>query len=319
MNYLITGGAGFVGSYLTEKLISEGHEVDIIDNLSTGIERNLDKVSGNSLLKVHVDSIMNEELLDSLVKKADVVFHLAAAVGVRFVIDNPLKSLEVNVKGTELILRIAHKYDKQILITSTSEIYGKNEDAPFSEDHDRLLGPTTVTRWGYATSKALDEFLALAYHREKNLKLVIVRLFNTVGARQSSRYGMVLPTFVKAALNGETLYVHGDGKQSRCFGNVNDVARALIELTREPKADGEVFNVGSNEEITILELAKLIKSMTGSNSEIKLLPYDKAFSSGFEDMVRRVPDISKINRYIGYKPTYDLNQTIKQVIDHYKE
>ena len=318
MNYLITGGAGFVGSYLTEKLISEGHEVDIIDNLSTGVERNLDKVNGNSLLKIHVDSIMNEELLDSLVKKADVVFHLAAAVGVRFVIDNPLKSLEVNVKGTELILRIAHKYDKQILITSTSEIYGKNENAPFSEDHDRLLGPTTVTRWGYATSKALDEFLALAYHREKNLKLVIVRLFNTVGARQSSRYGMVLPTFVKAALNGETLYVHGDGNQSRCFGNVNDVARALIDLTREPKADGEVFNVGSNEEVTILELAKLIKSMTGSKSEIKLLPYDKAFSSGFEDMIRRVPDISKINRYIGYKPTYDLNQTIKQVIDYYK-
>ena len=282
--------------------------------------KKLEKLINSELSsKILNSSIMNEELLDSLVKKADVVFHLAAAVGVRFVIDNPLKSLEVNVKGTELILRIAHKYDKQILITSTSEIYGKNEDAPFSEDHDRLLGPTTVTRWGYATSKALDEFLALAYHREKNLKLVIVRLFNTVGARQSSRYGMVLPTFVKAALNGETLYVHGDGKQSRCFGNVNDVARALIELTREPKADGEVFNVGSNEEITILELAKLIKSMTGSNSEIKLLPYDKAFSSGFEDMVRRVPDISKINRYIGYKPTYDLNQTIKQVIDHYKE
>jgi len=316
MNYLITGGAGFVGSYLTEKLISEGHTVEIIDNLSTGLERNLNEVKDNALLKVHVDTIMNEELLDSLVKKSDVIFHLAAAVGVRYVIDNPLKSLEINVKGTELILRLAAKYKKQILITSTSEIYGKNEHAPFSEDHDRLLGPTTITRWGYATSKAFDEFLALAYHREKQLPLVIVRLFNTVGPKQSSRYGMVIPTFVKAAINNETIFVHGDGSQSRCFGNVNDVADALINLTREPNADGEVFNVGSNEEITILELANKIKDLTNSSSEIKLLPYNEAFSSGFEDMKRRVPDLRKINKFIGYTPNYNLDQTIKQVMDY---
>lgn len=312
MRYLITGGAGFVGSHLTEALLARGDEVAILDNLSTGAAANLagfeDRVS---LVR---GSVLDPLLVDEHVESVDVVVHLAAAVGVRLIVEKPLRSFITNIKGTENVLEAAHRYRRQVLIASTSEVYGKSLGDPFKEDDDRLIGSNKVSRWGYSTSKSVDEVLAFAYHRERDLPTVIVRLFNTVGPRQTGAYGMVLPNFVRQAISGEDLTVYGDGKQSRCFCHVRDVVRGLIGLLDEPSAEGDVFNVGSTEEITILELAQRVIDIAGSSSTIELIPYSEAYEEGFEDMRRRVPDTSKINQAIGWSPECDLGDIIKELV-----
>ena len=309
--YLVTGGAGFIGSHLTEALCQE-NQVTVLDNLSTGRLDNLDDFGGRVRF-VH-GSVLDALLVDELVAEADVVVHLAASVGVKLIVERPLHSLLTNIKGSETVLEAAHRYRAKVLLASTSEVYGKSRGGAFSEDDDRLLGSNKVSRWGYSTSKAVDEILAFAYHRERGLPTVVVRLFNTVGPRQTGAYGMVLPRLVAQALAGEPLTVHGDGCQSRCFCHVSDVVSALQALLSEPRAEGEVFNVGSTEEVTMLELAQCVVEAAGSSSEIRLIPYEQAYGEGFEDMRRRVPNTARIRDLVGWKPRHGLDQIISEVI-----
>jgi UDP-glucose 4-epimerase len=311
---LITGGAGFIGSHLAEELLHRGEEVYIIDDLSTGHIDNIEHLKPNVRFHYHIDSVHNEPVLAELVDRCDVVYHLAAAVGVKLIVESPVSTIETNVHGTEVVLKLANKKKKKVLITSTSEVYGKSTAFPFREDQDLVLGSTTKGRWSYACSKAIDEFLAVAYWHEKHLPVVIVRLFNTVGPRQTGRYGMVIPNFVQQAISGQPITVYGNGQQSRAFGYVGDVVSALANLAQHPGAVGEVFNVGSTQEITINELAELVKKMTGSTSEIIHIPYDLAYEKGFEDMPRRVPDISKIQRLMGFRPSLDLEGILERII-----
>ena len=319
MRALITGGAGFIGSHLAETLLREGHEVNVIDDLSTGSIDNITHLKGTRGFQYVIDTVTNEPVLAELIDRSDVVFHLAAAVGVKLIVEEPVHTIETNVHGTEVVLKHANKKKKLVFIASTSEVYGKSAAVPFGEDADLVMGATVKHRWAYACSKAIDEFLALAYYKEKKLPVIIVRLFNTVGPRQTGQYGMVLPTFVRQALAGHPLTVFGDGTQSRSFTYVGDVVDALIKLAGEPKAVGQVFNIGTSQEITIRQLAEKVRTMTGSTSEIVLVPYDKAYESGFEDMPRRVPDISKIHRAIGYEPRVGLDDIIARVIDYFQK
>jgi len=319
MRALITGGAGFVGSHLAEALLRDGHHVSVIDNLSTGSIENIAHLKHNPAFSYTIDSVEHEPVLAELIDGCDVVFHLAAAVGVRLIVEEPVRTIETNVHGTEVVLQHANKKKKTVLIASTSEVYGKSTDVPFREDGDLQLGATVKHRWAYACSKAIDEFLALAYWKERKLPVIIVRLFNTVGPRQTGRYGMVLPNFVRQALAGQPITVYGDGTQSRCFGYVGDVVRGLTGLVKEPRAIGQVFNVGNNQEITIRGLAERIKALTGSTSDIVTLPYDEVYETGFEDMARRVPDLSKIRALIGYEPTVQLDRIIEEVVEYTRQ
>ncbi len=319
MKILITGGAGFIGSHLSEKLLDSGHTVAIIDNLSTGSLANISHLISNEKFSFTIDTILNQTTMERLVKDCDQIYHLAAAVGVKYIIDNPLLSLRTNITGTEIVLEMANKYKKKVLITSTSEIYGKSENVPFKEEDDRLLGSTHISRWSYSSAKAIDEFLSLAYYREKKLPVVIVRCFNTVGPRQTGQYGMVIPKFVKNALLDHPITIFGDGEQSRCFADVQDVTDGLIKLMAEKKAEGEIFNIGNTEEVKIKDLAQLIKDMTGSNSRIEFIDYADAYEEGFEDMMRRVPDISKIKEFVGYEPQYNLDKILERVIAYYEK
>ena len=313
---LLTGGAGFVGSHLAEALLDAGHQVIVIDDLSTGSMENIAHLKGRAGFEYVIDSVMNEPLTAELIDRADVVFHLAAAVGVKLIVEAPVRTIETNVHGTEVVLKHAGKKGKLVVIFSTSEVYGKSAAVPFREDADLVLGPTYKHRWAYACSKAIDEFLALAYHRERGLPVIVVRLFNTVGPRQTGRYGMVIPNFVRQALAGEPITVYGDGKQSRSFTDVSDVVGGLVKLVREPRAVGEVFNIGNREEITILALAEKVRAATSSSSPIAFIPYDEAYEAGFEDMPRRVPDLTKINALVGYRPTIGLDEILQRVIAH---
>ncbi|MGE5055925.1 MAG: NAD-dependent epimerase/dehydratase family protein [Acidobacteriota bacterium] len=315
---LITGGAGFVGSHLAEELLQRGDEVFVIDDLSTGRIDNIEPLKRHPKFHYVIDSVHNERVLAEWIDRCDVVYHLAAAVGVKLIVESPVNTIETNVHGTEVVLKVANKKKKRVLITSTSEVYGKSTSVPFREDQDLVLGPTTKGRWSYACSKAIDEFLALAYWHEKRLPVIIVRLFNTVGPRQTGRYGMVIPNFVQQALNNEPITVYGDGEQSRAFGYVGDIVRALADLARHPQAVGEVFNIGNTREITMNALAERIRQMTGSSSEIVHIPYDRAYEQGFEDMPRRVPDISKIQRLTGYQPSVELDEILERVIAHFR-
>jgi UDP-glucose 4-epimerase len=314
MRILITGGAGFIGSHLTEALLAQGHEVFVLDNLSTGSIDNIAHLKGRPGFHYTIDTVFNEPLAAEMVDRADVVFHLAAAVGVKLIVQEPVHTIETNVHGTEVVLRHASKKKKLVFIASTSEVYGKSTMVPFREDADLVLGATTRHRWAYACSKALDEFLALAYWKEKRQPIIIVRFFNTVGPRQTGQYGMVVPTFVRQALSGEAITVFGDGTQSRSFTYVGDVVGALLRLMLEPRAVGQVFNVGNTEEVSIMDLARRVKALTASASSIITIPYDEAYEAGFEDMPRRVPDLSKIEALIGYRPRVGLDEIIRRVV-----
>lgn len=316
MDALITGGAGFIGSHLAEALLARGDTVHVIDDLSTGSIRNIDHLKVNDRFHYVIDTVENVPLMAELVDRADVIFHLAAAVGVRLVVESPVRTIETNLRGTEIVLALASKKKKPVFIASTSEVYGKSEKVPYSEDDDLLIGPPHVGRWAYACSKAIDEFLALAYWRERGVPVIIGRFFNTVGPRQTGRYGMVLPRFVQQALTGNPITVYGDGEQSRCFCYVEDVVQAVIRLMETPEAVGQVFNIGSDEEITINELARRVKAISGSSSEIVHIPYEQAFGEGFEDMRRRVPDLRKIRRTIGYEPRVGIDEIIRRVVEH---
>jgi UDP-glucose 4-epimerase len=319
MRALITGGAGFIGSHLAELLLKQGHRVTVLDDLSTGRLENIQHFSNHPRFACTIDSVTDDAVTGRLVGEADVVFHLAAAVGVRLVVDAPIHTIRTNVHGTETVLRHATRGGQRVLVASTSEVYGKSARLPFREDADLVLGPPDKTRWGYATSKLIDEFLALAYWKEQRLPVTVVRLFNTVGPRQSSRYGMVLPNFVRHALEGTPLVIHGDGTQTRSFTWVGDVVSAMASLVQEPKALGEVFNIGNGAETSVRELARKVKALTASDSPIHYVPYDQVFDASFEDMPRRVPDISKIRGCIGYEPTVDLDEIITRVIDSWAE
>ena len=316
MKALITGGAGFIGSHLSEHLINQGNQVFILDDLSTGNIENILHLKNHPNFHYTIDTVMNVPVTAELVDRSDVIFHLAAAVGVRLIVESPVRTIETNIKGTEIILELAGKKGKQVILTSTSEVYGKSDKVPFSEDDDLVLGPTHKGRWSYACSKAIDEFLALAYWHEKRLPVIVTRLFNTVGPRQTGRYGMVLPTFVRQALLGDAITVFGEGTQSRCFVHVSDVTDALYQLSQTEASLGKIFNIGSDEEISILELAKKIKRLVCSQSRIDFIPYDEAYEEGFEDMPRRVPDISRVQQMINYQPRNNLDQIIQSVIDH---
>ncbi|MFQ5343328.1 MAG: GDP-mannose 4,6-dehydratase [Anaerolineae bacterium] len=319
MRALITGGAGFIGSHLTEALLERDYDVTIIDNLSTGQFQNIAHLTDHPRFHFAIDTITNEVVMDRLVSECDVIFHLAAAVGVELIVRDPVNVIETNILGSHAVLKVANRYRKKVLIASTSEIYGKNNHVPFREDDDRLLGPTTKARWSYSTSKAVDEFLGLAYHKQKELPVVVFRLFNTVGPRQTGRYGMVIPRFVRQTLAGQPLTVYGDGQQSRCFCDVADVVRAIIGLAEEPQAVGQVFNVGSTHEITILDLARKVLQLAGKdpNGQTVLVPYDEAYEEGFEDMRRRVPDTSRIRAVLGWEPGINLDETLQRVIAYY--
>jgi len=317
LRVLITGGAGFIGSHLSDAYVARGDEVFCIDDLSTGSIDNIAHLKGHARFHYSIDTVHNQPVVAELIDQCDVVFHLAAAVGVKLIVESPVRTIETNVKGTEVVLSQANKKKKKVLLASTSEVYGLSNDVPFREDGNLVMGATTKGRWSYACSKAIDEFLALAYWREKKLPTVVVRLFNTVGPRQTGQYGMVIPTFVKQALSGRPLTVFGTGEQTRCFGFVQDVVGALINLMERDEAVGEVFNVGSNEEVTIMELARRVKELTGSKSEIVTVPYDEAYEEGFEDMPRRVPDISKVGALTGFRPTVTLDQILQSVIEYY--
>jgi UDP-glucose 4-epimerase len=315
---LITGGAGFLGSHLAEALIARGDTVYVLDNLSTGSIENIEHLKTDRRFHYAIDSVMNEPVTAELIDRVDVVFHLAAAVGVRLIVESPVNTIETNVHGTEMVLKLANKKKKKVLVASTSEVYGKSEDVPFREDADIVMGPTSKGRWSYACSKAIDEFLALAYHKEKHLPVVIARLFNTVGPRQTGRYGMVVPNFVKQALLGHPITVYGDGEQSRCFTYVTDVVGALLKLADHEGALGQVFNIGNDsEEVSIRALAQRVKERTKSASEIATIPYDKAYESGFEDMPRRVPDLGKIRSLVGYEPKVHLDEILDRVIAYF--
>lgn len=318
MRFLITGGAGFIGSHMSERLLARGDEVHIIDDLSTGSIENIQHLKSNPKFFYHLDTVTNQRLTAELVDLCDIVMHLAAAVGVKLIVESPVRTIETNIRGTEVVLALAEKKRKRVLITSTSEVYGKRDRIPFNEDDDLVMGATNKGRWAYACSKAIDEFLAIAYWKEKKVPTVIARLFNTVGPRQTGRYGMVIPNFVRQALTGQPVTVYGDGSQSRCFTHVSDAIGALIAIAEHPDATGEVYNIGSHNEATILELAERIKKMTGSNSPIELVAYDKAYEEGFEDMMRRVPDLTKIGKLIGYKPSFNLDEILQSVIDFEK-
>jgi len=318
MKILITGGAGFIGSHLAEKLLMEGNQVHIIDNLSTGRLENIEAFKDHPKFSYTIGTILNRELMDKLMTKCDQVYHLAAAVGVKYIIENPLLSLKTNIVGTDNVLELANKYKVKVLITSTSEIYGKSEKVPFGENDDRLLGSTQISRWGYSCSKAIDEFMALAFFREKKLPVVIVRCFNTVGPRQTGQYGMVVPKFIKAALLDHPIVIYGNGKQSRCFADVSDVVDAFLKLMNSKNCEGEVFNVGTTESISIEDLALKVKTMCASKSKIEYMSYEDAFEEGFEDMMHRMPDLSKIKEFIGYEPQYKLDDIITRMIEYYE-
>lgn len=313
MSILITGGAGFIGSHLAEALVESGQDVYIVDDLSTGSVLNIEDLQSHPRFHHFFDTIMNRFLMAELIDRADVIFHLAAAVGVRLIVESPVKTIETNVRGTEIVLELAAKKKKRVIIASSSEVYGKADRIPFREDSDLVLGPTFKGRWSYACSKALDEFLGLAYWKEKQCPTVIVRLFNTVGPRQTGQYGMVLPRFVTQALTGQPITVYGNGEQSRSFTWVGDVVSALLQLAQHPNAVGEIFNIGGTEEVTIKKLAELVIKVTQSNSGLAYIPYDEAYEEGFEDMERRVPSIEKLQRLIGYKPTLSLEDIIDRV------
>ena len=316
MRVLITGGAGFIGSHLADAYLQRGCDVYAVDDLSTGKIENIQHLKKHPQFHYTIDSVHNHPVTAELVDQCDVIFHLAAAVGVKLIVESPVRTIETNVRGTEVVLSLANKKKKKVLIASTSEVYGLSTDVPFREDGNLVMGATTKGRWSYACSKAIDEFLALAYWREKKLPTIVVRLFNTVGPRQTGQYGMVIPTFVKQALAGRPITVFGDGKQSRCFGYVGDVVEALIGLMDHDDAVGNVFNIGSNQEITILDLAKRVKELTNSTSEIVFVPYDEAYEEGFEDMPRRIPDISKVRELVGFEPRMSLDGILKTVIDY---
>jgi UDP-glucose 4-epimerase len=316
---LITGGAGFVGSHLSEVLLERGWAVEVVDDLSTGSIENITHLKGHQQFSYVLDSVMNRPLMLELVDRADVIFHLAAAVGVRLIVEKPVHTIETNIKATELVLELAARKQKPVLLASTSEVYGKLDKPRFSEDDDVILGPTSRARWCYAASKIIDEFRARAYYKEKGLPTVVVRLFNTIGPRQTGQYGMVVPRFVRLALAGQPIPVYGDGTQRRSFTWVGDVIGAMLTLIEHPEARGEVFNIGHTKEISIHELAVLVKRMTGSRSEIVLVPYEEAYEAGFEDMRRRAPDISKIQRLIGYRPALDLPEMLERVIAYERE
>jgi UDP-glucose 4-epimerase len=318
MKALLTGGAGFVGSHLAEALLDRGDEVLIIDNLSTGSMDNIAHLKGRPGFEYVIDTIMNGQLMAELIDRCDVVFHLAAAVGVKLIVDAPVHTIETNIGGTEVVLKHASKKGKLVVVFSTSEVYGKSIDVPFRETADLVMGPTPKHRWAYACSKAIDEFLALAYYKERKLPVVVIRLFNTVGPRQTGRYGMVIPTFVRQALADKPITVFGDGKQSRSFGYVGDIVDGLIALSVEPKAVGQVFNLGNPEEISMIDLAQRVKTLTGSKSVVKLIPYDEAYEEGFEDMPRRVPDIAKAHGLVGFSPKVNLDEILRRVIAHAK-
>lgn len=318
MRVLITGGAGFIGSHLADAYLQRGDEVSVIDDLSTGTIDNIQHLKSNLKFHYTIDSVHNQPVTAELVDQSDIVVHLAAAVGVKLIVESPVRTIETNVRGTEVVLALANKKQKRVLIASTSEVYGLSTDVPFKEDGNLVMGATTKGRWSYACSKAIDEFLALAYWREKKLPTTIVRLFNTVGPRQTGRYGMVIPTFVKQALAGRPITVYGNGKQTRCFGYVGDVVGALIKLMDTTDSVGQVFNIGSTEEISILQLAEKVKELTKSRSEIVFVPYDEAYEEGFEDMPRRVPDTSKINQLVGFKPEMTLDGILETVISFHR-
>ncbi|HEX3702230.1 MAG TPA: NAD-dependent epimerase/dehydratase family protein [Vicinamibacterales bacterium] len=316
---LITGGAGFIGSHLSEALLDHGHQVQILDNLSTGSIDNIAHLKGRAGFDYFIDTVNNEPLLAELIDRSDVVFHFAAAVGVKLIVEQPVYTIETNVHGTEVVLKHANKKKKLVVIASTSEVYGKSEDVPFREDSDLVLGPTPKHRWAYACSKAIDEFLALAYWKERKLPVIIVRFFNTVGPRQTGQYGMVIPNFVRQALAGEPITVFGDGTQRRAFTHVADVVGALLKLVAEPNAIGQVVNIGNVEEVTITQLAERIKALCGSQSPIRYIPYEEAYESGFEDMPRRVPALAKIEGLIGYRPVHSLNDILEHVIEYFRK
>jgi UDP-glucose 4-epimerase len=316
---LVTGGAGFIGSHLTEALVKEGKEVFVIDDLSTGSLANISHLQGNPKFHFTKGSILSSDILEPLVVQVDFIYHLAAAVGVELVVRSPVYTVEDNIRGTEIVLAAAAKHKLGFLITSTSEVYGKSDRDRFREDDDLLIGPPTFARWSYACSKLLDEFLALAYWREKKVPVFVARLFNTVGPRQTGRYGMVMPRFVQAALHDEPIVIHGDGKQTRCFCHVSDVVRALTALPNQPRAVGQVYNIGSTEEVSILELAQRVKRLTECRSELRLIPYEQAYAKGFEDMRRRVPSTDKLYQLMGWRPTKSLDEILKLMIEFQRE
>ena len=319
LRYLITGGAGFIGSHLAERLLARGDRVVLLDNLSTGSMDNIRHLKASGQMEYHLDNIENLQLLAELVDDADIIVHLAAAVGVKLIVESPVRTIETNVNGTQRILEAACKKRKLVLTASTSEVYGKNTNVPFHEDADLVLGPTTKGRWSYAASKALDEFLALSYWKEKKLPVIVVRLFNTVGPRQTGRYGMVLPNFVKQAIDNEPIQVYGNGQQSRCFCDVRDTVEGLIRLMDTDRSIGEVVNVGNTEEVTIEGLAQLVKQRTGSSSSIEFIPYDQAYEPGFEDMMRRVPCVDKLEALTGFRPQTSLNEIIDRVTTFFRQ
>jgi len=317
MKVLITGGAGFIGSYLAERLVRRGDHVTVIDDLSTGSMENILQLKGLCNFEYEIESVTNEKLMAELVDSADIIYHLAAAVGVKLIVESPTRTMETNIRGTEIVLELAAKKKKRVLITSTSEVYGKREAIPFRENDDLVLGPPDKGRWSYACSKLIDEFLAIAYWKEKRVPAVIARMFNVVGPRQTGRYGMVVPSLIKQALKEQDLTIYGDGQQRRCFSHVSDAVGALIALAEHPEANGEVYNIGSTDEISILDLARKIKSLTGSHSNLVFIPYNQAYEEGFEDMMRRVPDLTKIKELIGYRPTISLDEILSDIIRHH--
>ncbi|MFH1624603.1 MAG: NAD-dependent epimerase/dehydratase family protein [Pseudomonadota bacterium] len=318
MKILITGGAGFIGSHLADELLLGNHEVFVIDNLSTGRLENTKHLREHPRFHLTVDTVLNETVMDELIQECDQTYHLAAAVGLKLIMDSPVETIETNVKGTEIVLRLANKHRKKVLLTSSSEVYGKHLEHTLQEDDNRVMGPVKKRRWAYASSKTIDEFLALAYFEEKKLPTIIVRLFNTVGPRQTGRYGMVIPNFVQKALLSKPIAVYGDGKQSRSFIHVGDAVRALIDIMAHPDAIGDIFNIGNGTEITIEDLAVKVKKMTESNSEIVYIPYEEVYGPGFEDMQRRCPNTTKIKNLIGFEPTVDIDGIIESVIEYYK-
>ena len=319
MKILITGGAGFVGSHLADKLYKEGHEITVIDDLSTGRYQNVAHLEGKERFRLIIDTVLNERLMEELIRESDRVFHMASAVGVKLIMEHPVKTIETIFRGTDVVLGFCSRFRKRVLIPSTSEVYGKSTQVPFCEDNDILKGSTSKHRWAYACAKELDEFLALAHWKETRLPVVVVRLFNTVGPRQTGQYGMVVPNFVKSAVRNEPLVVHGDGNQSRCFGHVLDVVEGLTKALETPECFGQVMNLGTAEEVTIKQLAEKAIEMTGSTSEIKYIPYEEAYGEGFEDMQRRVPSIEKAQRLIGYQPTRTLEEIINNVAEQFRE
>jgi len=319
MKALITGGAGFIGSHLAEALLQEGMKVCVIDDLSTGSMDNLSRFKSQEGAEVVIDSILNQETMERLVRDCDIVYHLAAAVGVKLIIQKPIDVIETNTFGTRVVLNLASKYGKQILLASTSEVYGKNTKVPFKEEDDRILGPTTQKRWNYSCSKAINEFLALAYHEERNLDVTIVRLFNTIGPRQVGRYGMVVPRFIAQALSNRPITVYGDGKQIRCFSYVSDVVSALVKLMNLQQSCGRIFNIGSDQGIRIVDLAKKVREMTKSESEIRFIPYSEAYEQGFDDMAIRIPDLTALREAIRFQPCSTLDQSLEKIIAHLKE